>query len=301
MIKAHTDTASSVTFKSNILLLITAIIWGSAFVAQRIGGEYVGAFTFNGIRFFLGFLSLIPVIIYFENKKKRNAISLKTIYAGVIAGICLFIAASLQQIGINETTAGKAAFITGLYIVLVPLLGILLKHKASSFVWLGALVAITGLFLLTITGDFTIGRGDVFELIGSFFWAVHILLIDYFVKNNSALRLSAVQFLTCSCLSLTVAMFTESTQLNNLTHALIPIAYGGICSVGIAYTLQVVAQKNAKPSHAAIILSMETVFAAIVGFIILGETLSMRSVIGCLLMLSGMLISQIPNTGKRAH
>jgi drug/metabolite transporter (DMT)-like permease len=300
MNKKPFDADMSLTLKSNILLLITAIIWGSAFVAQRIGGEYVGAFTFNGLRFFLGFLSLIPVILYFENKKKRAFLSLKTVYAGLIAGLCLFIAASLQQIGINETTAGKAAFITGLYIVLVPLFGILLKHSSSRYVWFGALIAIIGLYLLTVTERFTIGKGDILECIGAVFWAFHILLIDYFVKKNSALKLSAVQFITCSILSLSAAMFFEQIQITNLVHAMIPIAYGGICSVGIAYTLQVVAQKNAKPSHAAIILSMETVFAAIGGFIILGETLSFRSIVGCLLMLAGMLVSQIQKSEKRA-
>jgi drug/metabolite transporter (DMT)-like permease len=289
----------SVAFKSNILLMITAIIWGSAFVAQRIGGEYVGAFTFNGLRFFLGFLSLIPIILYFEKNKKRSVIGRKTIFAGSITGLCLFIAASLQQIGINDTTAGKAAFITGLYIVLVPLFGIALKHSSSRFIWFGALIAIMGLYLLSVTESFTIGKGDLLELIGAVFWAFHILFIDYFVKNNSALKLSAVQFITCSVLSLVTAMCIEKTDMTNLVHAIIPIGYGGICSVGIAYTLQVVAQKNAKPSHAAIILSLETVFAAIGGFIILDESLSLRGIAGCLLMLTGMLVSQIPSFNNR--
>ena len=289
--------------ESSLLLLLAAAIWGFAFVAQRVGAKYVGSFTFNGVRFALGCISLIPLIIYFkhksreknelENDKLGKSAQLSTIKAGIIAGVVIFIASSLQQIGLEETTAGKAAFITGFYIVLVPFLGILLKHKIHKSTWIAAAFGIIGLYLLSITSDFTISRGDLLELIGSLFWAIHILLIDRFTQKMDALKLSFIQFATCSILSMGFALVLENISLIGLSQALVPILYGGIASVGIAYTLQVVGQKHAKPSHAAIILSMESVFASIGGLILLGEIMGVKGYIGCALMLAGMLLSQI--------
>lgn len=285
--------------RSNVLLIITALIWGSAFVAQRVGAQYIGAFTFNGIRFALGGLSLVPLMLYLNNAPKvttKNANkSYSVILAGIITGCILFLGASLQQIGLAYTSAGKAAFITGLYIALVPILGIFLKHKTHITTWLGVILAVTGLYFLSVTESFTIGKGDLFEVIGAFFWALHILVIDHFTKKVDALKLSFIQTLTCSALSLIVAFIFETINISSLSQAIIPILYGGICSVGIAYTLQVVAQKHAKPSHAAIILSLEAVFASIGGIIILGENLGLRGYLGCVLMLAGMLLSQISN------
>lgn len=283
--------------RSNLLLLLAAAIWGFAFVAQRIGAKYLGSFTFNGVRFALGSISLLPLILFFNKKQKTDtepAPSTKSsLKAGIIAGFILFIAASLQQLGMTETTAGKAAFITGLYIVLVPVLGIALKHYIRFNTWIGIVIAAVGLYFLCVTESFSIARGDILELIGAFFWAVHILLIDRFTKKVDVLKLSFFQFVTCSILSLIVAGITENITLSGLWNAGIPILYGGICSVGIAYTLQVVGQKHAQPSHAAIILSMETVFASIGGLIILKENLGVRGYIGCLLMLAGMLLAQL--------
>lgn len=283
--------------RSNLLLLLAAAIWGVAFVAQRVGAEYIGSFTFNGIRFALGSLSLLPLIYYFGKKKavasETNVPKKGSLVPGIIAGCVLFIAASLQQIGLMETTAGKAAFITGLYIVLVPILGIFLKHFIRFNTWIGIVVAAIGLYFLCVTENFTIARGDIFELVGAFFWAIHILLIDRFTKNVDTLKLSFFQFVTCSFLSLVVAFGFENITWEGISHVILPILYGGICSVGIAYTLQVVGQKHAEPSHAAIILSMETVFASIGGFIILNENLGMRGYVGCILMLAGMLLAQL--------
>ncbi len=286
------------TLKSNLLLLLTASIWGLAFVAQRIGAQYIGSFAFNGVRFALGSVSLIPLLILSNNKleSKLHQKPGKVFAAGIIAGSVLFIASSLQQIGLVETSAGKAAFITGLYIVIVPLLGVFLKHRIPVFTWIGVFVATIGLYFLSITEDLSIVRGDLLELIGAFFWAAHILLIDYFVKKVDLLKLSVLQFLTCSILSMAVAFFTETITLAALHQAMIPILYGGIFSVGIAYTLQAVGQKHAKPSHSAIILSLEAVFASLGGLIILKENLGLRGYMGCLLMLAGMLLSQIQIT-----
>lgn len=279
--------------ESNILLLITALIWGFAFVAQRVGAEYVGAFTFNGVRFALGAISLIPFLFFKRQEKNKATKNHIPFLGGIIAGCLLFTASSLQQIGLAETTAGKAAFITGFYIVIVPFLGIFLKQRINLFNWLGALMAIIGLYLLSVTNSMTISRGDFLELIGAILFSFHILVIDHFTKKVDALQLSFVQFLTCSFLSIAAALMFEKITLYSLSLVVIPILYGGLGSVGIAYTLQTFGQKHTKASHAAIILSMESVFAAIGGLIILKETMGVRGYTGCVLMLGGMLISQL--------
>lgn len=293
--------------KSVFILLLTAAIWGFAFVAQRVGMDHVGAFTFNGIRFALGSISLLPVI-YFLNKKSGKEKSeeepdadLKTtLKAGIIAGSILFIAASLQQIGLIYTTAGKAGFITSLYIVLVPILGIFLKQKTHLTTWIGALTAVVGLYFLSINENLTIEFGDFLEIVGAFFWAIHIQVIGKFVKNVDAIKLSSAQFATCAILSLITAFMYEDINTAGILNALVPLLYGGIMSAGVAYTLQAVGQKYAKPSHAAIALSMEAVFAAIGGIILLDETLPLRGYLGCALMLVGMLIAQTENINSNS-
>ncbi len=288
--------------KSNVLLMMTAAIWGFAFVAQRVGMQYVGAFTFNGVRFALGSISLVPLLIYFKKKKTaepaEETTSASALVPGIIAGSILFLGASFQQIGLAYTSAGKAAFITGLYIVLVPLFGIFLKHRIRFGTWAGVALAVVGLYFLSVNEDFSIAKGDFLEIIGAFFWASHILAIDYFTKKVDALKLSFVQFAACAVLSMAAALIFEDISISGLNQALIPILYGGLFSVGIAYTLQVVGQKHAKPSHAAIILSMETVFAAIGGALLLSENLGGRGYLGCALMFAGMLLTQVQSFGK---
>lgn len=290
--------------KSVLILLLTAAIWGFAFVAQRVGMQHVGAFTFNGVRFALGSISLLPVIYFFSKKSTENIENTEeadlktTVKSGILLGSVLFIAASLQQVGLIYTTAAKAGFITSLYIVLVPILGIFLKQKTNAATWLGALTAVIGLYFLSINEGFTIEFGDFLEIIGAFFWAAHIQLIDKFVKNINVIKLSSVQFATCSVLSLIVAFITEDVNLSGLTSAIVPLLYGGVMSAGVAYTLQAVGQKYAKPSHAAIALSMESVFAAIGGLLMLNELLPVRGYLGCALMLLGMLIAQSENFKK---
>ncbi|NPV91659.1 MAG: DMT family transporter [Firmicutes bacterium] len=281
--------------RSNLLLLLAAAIWGFAFVAQRVGMDHVGPFTFNGVRFALGGLSLLPLMFFFRNNSPStgDARPKSGWRVGAVAGTILFIAASLQQAGMVYTTAGKAAFITCLYIVLVPIFGILLRHRPSLSTWMGSAVTVVGLYLLSIKEGFTISHGDLLELLGAFFWTAHILLIDRYSRAVDTLKLAFFQFITCSLLSLGAAFWFETVSLNGILAALVPILYGGLCSVGIAYTLQIVGQKNASPAHAAIILSMETVFGALGGYLILSETLGSREIVGCALMLTGMLLSQL--------
>lgn len=280
--------------KSDILLLLTATIWGFAFVAQRVGMEYVGPYTFNGIRFALGCMVLVPFVLRgrLESRPASGRVA-ELLWGGGLAGLFLFGGASFQQIGLVYTTAGNAGFITGLYVVVVPVLGLLVGQRATVGTWLGAVMAAGGLYLLSIKGDFSIGFGDLLELIGAFLWAGHVLIIGWLTSKLPAVKLAFIQFAVCSLLSLLAAVVTESITLSGLQQAAVPIAYGGILSVGVAYTLQVVAQREAHPAHASIILSLEAVFAAAGGWLMLNETLSLRGMAGCSLMLTGMLLSQL--------
>lgn len=285
--------------KANFLLLLTAAIWGLAFVAQRMGAEHVGAFTFNAIRFAIGSISLLPLIFFLGKRKNVQAVrgensnKEQVFKYGALAGCALFGAAALQQMGVAYTTAGKAGFITGLYMVIVPVLGMFLKQKASKNTWIGIVIAIIGLYLLSINEGFSISKGDFLVLLSSVLWAVHILMIDNFTKKVDSLKLSSVQFATCAVLSLVAAVFTETITLQGINSAIIPILYGGLLSVGVAYTLQVVAQKDAKPSHAAILLSTESVFAVIGGTIVLGEMLGGREILGCVLIFIAIIVAQL--------
>lgn len=281
--------------KSTILLFLTAIIWGFAFVAQRVGAEFVGAFTFNGIRFFLGFLSLIPVILIFE-KEKFNIVSLKkALLPGLLAGAVLFVASTLQQYGVEITqSAGKAGFLTGLYTVLVPLIRFVMGKKTSIFTFIGAVFAVAGLFLLCMTGnDISFGIGDIILIIGAFFWAGHILVVDKYVNGISPLKFSLIQFLVCGLLSIIFAFILEDISFTAIKSAGIPILYGGLMSVGVAYTCQILGQRDADPTFASIVFSTESVFSAIGGAVILNEIMSGRGYLGCLLIFIGIVLSQI--------
>ncbi|MEJ6115465.1 DMT family transporter [Aeromonas salmonicida] len=242
--------------RSNMMLLMAAAIWGLGFVAQRLGMDHMGPYTFNGLRFLLG-------------------------------------AASLQQVGLLYTTAAKAGFITGLYIILVPVIGLALRHKTGTNTWVGALIAMAGLYYLSVTEDFTIGYGDLLQVAGALFWAIHLLVLDHYSSRVAPIRLASVQFLVCGLLSLAVAFTIEMPTISGAVAGWQALLYAGLVSVGVGYTLQVVGQRGAHPAHAAIILSLETVFAAIGGVLLLGEILDERAIVGCALMLAGMLISQV--------
>jgi len=282
-------------YKSDSLLMLTAIIWGSAFVAQRVGMSYVGPLTFNGVRFALGTLVLLPFIRWRNQHQtitsdlQRANVAWQNLLGGGLVGLLLFSGASLQQIGLVYTTAGKAGFITGLYVIIVPLMGLILGQWPGWGGWVGACCATIGLYLLSITEALSFAPGDLWVLFGAFFWAAHVLALSWLSPRMERIKLACTQYAVCSVLSLLGAYFTETITLDGINGAIIPILYGGILSVGIAYTLQVVAQRNAPPIHAAIILSLEAVFAALAGWLILGEMLSLRALIGCAFMFTGML------------
>ncbi len=285
--------------RADWLLLLTAVIWGCAFVAQRSGMRYVGPFTFNGIRFTLGGCALIPLIMYRNrrygtpSRPGPSFFSFEFLKKGLLIGVVLFCGASLQQIGMVFTTAGKGGFITGLYVILVPVIGLLLGQRLGWSGWAGSLLATFGMYLLSVTDTLTIAPGDLWVLGSAFFWASHVLILGWLSPKMDTIKLACAQFFVCAVLSLTTAAITESFSISGIWNGILPILYGGLMSVGIAYTLQVVAQKDAPPAHASIILSLETVFAAISGWIFLDEGLSLRAGLGGILMLAGMLLVQL--------
>lgn len=287
------------TLQADGLLLLTAMIWGFAFVAQRLGMDYVGPFTFNGIRFALGCLVLLPLVVKSSGpaalpESIRPRLTRGQLIGGAsLTGLALFAGASLQQVGLVYTTAGNAGFITGLYVVIVPLLGLFWGQRPGAGTWIGAFLAAGGLYLLSVTASFTIAFGDLLELIGAFFWAGHVLIIGWLSPRTSPLRLAIFQYAACSVLSLAAAAVFEEITAAGIAGAFVPILYGGALSVGVAYTLQIVAQQSAHPAHAAILLSLEAAFAALGGWVLLGERLSVRGMTGCALMLAGMLLSQL--------
>ncbi len=287
------------TLQADLLLLLTAAIWGFAFVAQRVGMDYVGPFTYNAVRFALGSLSLLPLIWFFGRQRRREQPALPKadgrtlLVGGCLAGLLLFAGSSLQQVGLVYTTAGNAGFITGLYVVMVPLFGLLFRQRPAVGTWIGAILAVIGLYFLSVTESLTISKGDFLVLLSAFFWAAHVLLIGWLSPRVNSLKLASAQFAICAVLSFLVALNLEVISLAGIWQGLIPILYGGLFSVGVAYTLQVVAQRHAHPAHSAIILSLEGVFAAIGGWLILGEILGGRGLLGCALMLGGMILSEL--------
>lgn len=288
------------TIRGEIFLIITAIIWGTSFVAQRVGMELIGPFTFTATRFLVGTLSLIPIILItdkFSKKEEENKTETGTkkdlLIGGLACGLALFSGISFQQAGLQYTTAGKAGFITALYIVLVPLLGLFLKKKVDKNVWLGLVLAVIALYLLCFTEDFSISKGDLIVLCGTVFWAIHILVIDHFAPKVNGLKMSCIQFFTAGILSLIIAFFTETIEISAILNSAGPILYTGIVVVGVAYTFQIIGQRGTNPTVAAIILSMESVFAVVSGMMLLGESMSLKEILGCVLMLAAVLITQI--------
>ncbi len=286
------------TITSDLLLLLVALIWGMGFVAQRVGMEHLGPYAFNGIRFLLGGLCLLPIVLRRQKVANPGNRQIPLLYAGGAAGVVLFAGATLQQVGIQFTTAGKAGFITGLYVVIVPIIGLFFRQKTSAGTWFGAVLATTGMYLLSVRGLMTVDPGDLLVLIGAVFWALHVLLLGYLSPRTVPVRLAMVQFFVCGLLSLLVAFFIETITLSAIRQAAVPIFYGGVISVGAGYTLQVVVQRKAHPAHAAILLSLESAFAALGGWWLLNEYLTLRGMVGCGLMLAGMLISQLWPTAK---
>lgn len=280
--------------RADLLMLITAMIWGSGFVAQTSGMDHIGPYLYTGLRFALGSLCLLPLLLRRSGAAKPEPLMTRgLLLGGIVMGLALCTGINLQQVGLLFTSVTNAGFITGLYVIVVPLLGLLLGHKTGTGTWLGAGLAVAGMFLLSVGDNFHVASGDWLQLIGAFVWGGHVILVGVFASRHDAIRLAFLQFLTCSIISLILALIFEDIQLQSIIAAGPALLYGGVVAVGIGYTLQVVAQKDAIASHAAIILSLEAVFAAIAGALLLGESLHPKGYLGCALMLAGMLLAQL--------
>lgn len=281
----------SQALRADLLMLITAMIWGSAFVAQRLGMDSIGPFLYTGLRFALACLALLPVLALLQ--RPAAPLNRNLLAGGVIMGLALSLGINLQQVGLLFTTVTNSGFITGLNVIVVPILGLLIGQRSSAGIWLGASLAVVGMFLLSVGEGFSVASGDWLQLAGAFVWGIHVLLVGFFASRHDPLRLAFIQFATCAVISLLLAVFFETATLNGIVHAAPAILYGGLFGVAVGFTLQVVAQQHAIASHAAIILSLEAVFAAIAGALLLGEVLALRGYLGCALMFGGMLLAQL--------
>lgn len=281
--------------RADLLMLLTAMIWGSGFIAQTLGMNHIGPFLYSGLRFALGSLCLLPLVIGRRTSEPpREPFMTRGLWiGGVVMGLALTLGINLQQVGLLFTSVTNSGFITGLYVIVVPVLGMLMGHKTGTGTWLGAGLAVAGMFLLSVGDNFQVSSGDWLQLIGAFVWGAHVVLVGIFASRHDPIRLAFLQFATCAVVSLLLALVLEPIGMDAIIAAGPALLYGGIVAVGIGYTLQVVAQKDAIASHAAIILSLEAVFAAIAGAWLLGESLQMRGYVGCALMLAGMLIAQL--------
>ena len=288
--------------KNNILLVLTALIWGCAFVAQSVGMDYVGPFTFNMARFLIGAIVLLPVIWFMDRQRKTGAekdAGQKTlIIGGICCGIALAVASTLQQWGILFTTVGKAGFITAMYIVIVPLLGIFIGKKVRPLIIGCVAIAVVGFYFLCMTESLRLGLGDFLVLLCAIAFSIHILVIDHFSPKVDGVKMSAIQFLTAAIISAVPTLLWEQPVFTEILQAWQPVLYAGVMSCGVAYTLQIIAQKNADPTVASLLLSLESVFSVLAGWVLLGQGLSLKEMFGCVLIFCAIILAQLPEKKK---
>lgn len=288
--------------RQNVFPVLAALIWGTAFVAQSVGADYVEPFTFNAARSAVAFLFLLALCGVFRAVRKRSPGGAEAptgtwrdlALGGVCCGVALTVATNLQQKGLETTTSGKAGFITALYIVIVPVLGIFLKRKAPRAIWISVVLAVAGLYCLCITETFTVTSGDFYILLCAFSFSAHIMVIDYFTQKVDGVALSCVQFLVAAVLSSVGMLAAEAPSLEALRLCMWPILYVGIFSSGVAYTLQILAQKDSNPTVVSLLLSLESVFATLSGAVILHDQMSGKEYLGCVLMLAAVVLAQLP-------
>lgn len=291
--------------RGSISLTICTVIWGSSFVAQSVGMDHVGPFTFQAVRCFLAVIGLLAVILVadrFKNDGKSFAsrwMDKKLWKAGILCGLPLFVACNLQQLGIVDTDSGKAAFLTAMYIVIVPIIGIFLKKKPSKMIPVSVLLGVAGLYCLSCVGVTSISTADLLLLGCALAFAVQITVVDIFVNSVDALRLSLIQALVCSVLSGIIMLFTEEVTWKSVADCWLPLSYSGFLSMGAAYSLQIIGQKDLEPTAASLIMSLESVFAVIFGCLLLQETLTVWEIAGCVLVFAAVILSQLPEKKKK--
>lgn len=298
--------------RNSLLLLLAATIWGVAFVAQSVGMDYVGGFTFNFVRNIIGGCVLIPVVVFLKNLESQKdverekkvlftaeqgrpaLITKDELIGGICCGMVLCLASNFQQFGIAYTTVGKAGFITAMYVVLVPVLGLFFHKKVSKVIWLCVGMSVYGLYLLCMTeGSLTLQFGDLLVLVCAFLFSIHIMVVDHFTPKGSGVAISCIQFFTCGIISGVLTFLFETPTLSGILAAWMPILYAGALSSGVAYTLQIVGQKDMNPTLASLIMCLESVISALAGWLILHQALSTRELLGCVLMFIAIVISQV--------
>ncbi len=291
--------------KGSIFLFLAALIWGSSFVSQSAAMDHIGPFTFNTCRSFVGFLVLIPVVYYFRkaglkerpiSKGEEKELNKHSVFAGIVCGLALVIASSFQQVGVSMTTAGKAGFITALYIIMVPILSVFLGRRIPLIIWLSAIIALIGFYFLCIQEDFSMGQGDFYCLICAFCFSIQIMTIDHFTKKGSyvdPVMMSMTQFFVVGVVSLILTLLFETPVIPDIIKAGGSILYAGALSSGVAYTFQILGQKHSSPAVAPLIMSLESVFAVLFGWLLLGESMNSREILGCFLVFTAVMLSQI--------
>ena len=280
--------------KNAILLFLAALIWGTAFVAQSVGMDYVGPFTFNACRYVIGSAVLFPLILLGKRRTGGKLISRDDLRAGMACGFFLAVASNLQQAGIMTTDVGKAGFLTAMYIVIVPVLHFFLTRRSSLRLWISAAIAAAGLYFLSISGSWSLETGDILLILCAFMFSLHILCIDHFSGTSDGVTVSCLQFLTAAVLSWAGALLTETVLWDTIRQAGPAILYAGVFSCGVAYTLQIIGQKGADPGPASLILSLESVVSVAAGFFLLGQALTVRELLGCALMFLAIMLVQLP-------
>lgn len=280
--------------RGSLLLLLTSMIWGAAFVAQSAGMDYIGPFTFNGLRMLMGAAVLLPFLLKRRTGAHTNASERKTLLrGGILCGVALFVGSTLQQIGIVDTTAGKAGFITAMYVVLVPVMGVFVGHKQPWLVWLGVALSAVGMYFLCVHESLSLNRGDLMVLAGAVGFSFHILLIDRYSAHVDGVKLSCLQFFVAGVLGLVFMFLFETPQISQIFAAWLPLLYAGVFSCGVAYTLQILGQRDTDPTIASMILCLEAVFSVVFSWFLLGERLSAREIFGCVLIFAAILLAQL--------
>ena len=293
------------SLRGSFMLLLAALIWGTAFVAQSKGMDYVEPFTYNAVRTLIGGFVLIPIVLLFGKKRSKSTATAANNKAGIFGGICcglvLFAASSFQQYGIAFTSAGKAGFITALYVVIVPIIAIVTGRRPNIMIWICVCIAVLGFYLLCIKEGFKLSKGDLFVLICAFFYSVHIIIIDHFnSKGAEPMKMSCIQFFTAGTIMLICMFIFEKPDLDSILAAWLPICYGGIMSCGVAYTLQILGQRDTDPTVASLLMSLESVFSLIAGWIILGQSMTAWELLGCVLIFAAIVWVQLPEKKRKA-
>lgn len=286
---------------ANLALLLCAFVWGTAFVAQSVGMDYVGPFTFQCVRSFIGMMALIPVIVILDGIKKRKGIykkntiqeNKKLLMGGICCGTALCVASCFQQIGIQYTSVGNAGFITSMYMILVPVLSVFFRKKVQRKIWVCVAIAAVGMYFLSISENMSISKGDGLIAICAVCFSIHIMVVDYFASEVDGVKLSCIQFLVSGVITILPMIFIETPKISYITAAIIPLLYTGVLSSGVAYTLQILGQQYAEPTIATLLMSLESVFSLVGGIVVLSQFPTVREFLGCVLVFAAVIASQV--------